>query len=334
MTHDFAFPPYGHLMLRDKNENPFPNGAPPDWHGPPDWANWMTQMINLLSTTLWPTYDIENGTWTGAAAAQMRPLTETDLTVIKVLRPLFDTKAAVAAGNDHYALFIYEDNDPITVDFDWGRTTVARGPDKTLRLYLETHAKAADIVRFANGYLPAAGRKMGTVHKELKWALQRPRPYQIALMLGDRGFRHTLAKSSLTPSMVSGHSYEAPMAGVAAFYNSRTLDRGPGFETALQRHTVDVGDRRVLAGIHYPSDNVASWITALLVTPNVSPDLEGAKWLWQAITQQSMVYKAAEAHLAADATSAYAAPMRLLNHIGTHPGITVEDALTFATTNS
>ena len=42
--------------------------------------------------------------------------------------------------------------------------------------------------------------------------------------------------------------------------------------TALQALAVDMGDRRVFAGVHYPSDNLLSWFVALSVIPCVARD--------------------------------------------------------------
>jgi len=77
----------------------------------------------------------------------------------------------------------------------------------------------------------------------------------------------------------------------------------------LQQFTVDVGDRRVFAGVHYPSDNLASWFTALNLVPRVfdeevAPDIKA--FLWEAINSRSIVFDAIKKHIVANpGTSPY-----------------------------
>jgi hypothetical protein len=142
------------------------------------------------------------------------------------------------------------------------------------------------------------------------------------------------ATSAISPALISGHSFQSCLAGAAAFYNARMLGIDARIDAALKQHSVDGGDRRVFAGVHYPSDNISSWITVMLVAPNVTPDLDGAKWVWQAITQHSLVYKTIDAFVAANPKCAYAPSMRLLKHLGAHPGMTVDEALAFALPSS
>jgi hypothetical protein len=72
-----------------------------------------------------------------------------------------------------------------------------------------------------------------------------------------------------------------------------------GADDVFRQFVIDVGDRRVFAGVHYPSDNLASWYVAMRLIPRVfladEKIYEPRKFLWNAI-QRSLVYKAMVAH--------------------------------------
>jgi hypothetical protein len=66
----------------------------------------------------------------------------------------------------------------------------------------------------------------------------------------------------------------------------------PAREASLAQYMVDIGDRRVFAGVHYPSDNIASWIMALSLMPEVYADpvrIEG--FVRKAIFERSRVFQ-------------------------------------------
>jgi hypothetical protein len=69
--------------------------------------------------------------------------------------------------------------------------------------------------------------------------------------------------------MISGHCLEGCLAGTWAAWFLQFEADGLGHldwarvRPALQQWVVDIGDRRVMAQIHYPSDNIGSWWVAL-----------------------------------------------------------------------
>ena len=89
----------------------------------------------------------------------------------------------------------------------------------------------------------------------------------------------------------------------------------------MKQYMVDIGDRRVFAGVHYPSDNLASWFCALRLCDHFfSTAGQDAKTLmWEAISQHSAVYKAMASAIAKDANSPYAAPMKRLKEEADRP---------------
>ena len=141
-------------------------------------------------------------------------------------------------------------------------------------------------------------------------------------------FTYQDARTAVTPSMISGHCFETIMGGAAAY--CRAIDAGLGSDTidALARHTVDVGDRRVFAGVHYPSDNLSSWLTALLLMPIVCPDPKAPTWAWNAISSHSRVYQVISANT--QDGSAHAPSLDLLRRIGGGEIQDVDGALAMA----
>jgi hypothetical protein len=266
-------------------------GPPPDWENAADWGAWRDRLLGILTTVLWPRYDYDAGAWVGAAAGPMRSLTMADFGLLQSLRPVLETTAGhLQEPVRHHVLFEIEDRGESSAEAAAG---IDRSLDRTLRLYLSGKTDQATIDTLANGYLAGLGRKSGSVDLQLKQHLQRPRAYQMAGLLGQRWFTHQHATSAVTPAMISGHCFQGGMGGVAVFYRAQSLGCPPVVLTALGRHAVDVGDRRVFAGVHYPSDNISSWITALLICPLVCQnDRSGRTFLWQAISGQSAVYAA------------------------------------------
>ena len=98
-------------------------------------------------------------------------------------------------------------------------------------------------------------RKVGTFALQIKERLQRPRAYQVALIQGRAGFLHRPAATADTPSMCSGHCLQGSLAGCRVFDSDARRMTNRSIEI-LQQFTVDIGDRRVFAGVHYPSDNL------------------------------------------------------------------------------
>jgi hypothetical protein len=68
-------------------------------------------------------------------------------------------------------------------------------------------------------------------------------------------------------------------------YNSAT-------QVALQQYATDFGDRRVLAGVHYPSDSMITWIICFKLIPNVvdQPDRASAIKFMKAAIRRSRVW--------------------------------------------
>jgi hypothetical protein len=81
----------------------------------------------------------------------------------------------------------------------------------------------------------------------------------------------------------------------------------------MQQYTADIGDRRVFAGVHYPSDNISSWFCALRMCDNMYSEVgEVAKVFMRGALAKSAVFAAIVDDIRKDPGSVYAGPMAYL----------------------
>ena len=105
----------------------------------------------------------------------------------------------------------------------------------------------------------------------LKHLFQRPRPYQCAYDVGIDSFEHLCSISAHSPSLPSGHAYDSALAaivGAAEITGATASEPLSSWKTNvddLPAWTAQFGDRRNYAGLHFPSDNWASWIAVATV---------------------------------------------------------------------
>ena len=83
----------------------------------------------------------------------------------------------------------------------------------------------------------------------LKKHYNRPRPYQLADKL-DMSFKFVPLKSAETPAYPSGHSTQA------VFLSKLISDHYPELENDLKYIANDICFSRLVAGVHFPSDDV------------------------------------------------------------------------------
>ena len=298
MTNAQQLPPWGQLdalvqgVMRNR---PVPEAWQPLMPGNTEqqWQQWRDSLIQDLASVLWPTYDPGQGAW---SQPPNPALVDADFELLERLKSELDEpiRGRAAVPTTHRVFFDEEDDDYLLFGHKFERY------DPALPRYLRE-----DLTNiFLHGY----DRKLGSLHFQLKQVFQRPRPYQVAL-IQNRNFEHLRSRLGATPSLVSGHCLQGSLGGVSAY-----LLFGASVDFAsvevLGQFTVDVGDRRVFAGVHYPSDNLSSWYTALKLLPHVvsSSLLSSARsFLWDAISLQSVVYQAIRAHVDADPKSPYKA---------------------------
>ena len=82
--------------------------------------------------------------------------------------------------------------------------------------------------------------------------------------------------------------------GVHQLWAEQGGDYSPALRATLEQYAVDFGDRRVMAGVHYPSDTLISWLACFaLLEKVVSPAAvaESASFLRRAIRRSHVLRK-------------------------------------------
>lgn len=264
MPHDLR--PYGRTAeeyLQDAARNPVPEGWQRGVAARADrLAHWLRGTEQKLATVAWPRFDPARGDWKteDAAYASMQALTADDFEVMGRIQAagFLDRPASPQArGRTHREFFMVEDTGTFGgfhADYD------------------------ASLPVMAQRVLPALIHRglsecAGSLVIQLKEVFQRPRAFQTALWQNRTGLWRLGTRSADHPSFVSGHAMQGLVGTMHAWLSLRRLgyelDRVS--EAALAQLAAHIGDRRVMAGVHYPSDSVASWIVALDLVEHVVP---------------------------------------------------------------
>jgi hypothetical protein len=307
---NIPLPPWGEMdedLLKDIQDGLIPqdwtptNGA----RSEATWQQWRDgEIVPKIEALLWPMYKPDRLNW---ETAEIRRLFEADFALLKRLRPHLDQpiRGMHSTTVTHADLFVEEDN-PTAFGFGQGYERY----DPTLPRVCR------DGLRQALG--EGLRDKVGTLDLQLKALFQRPRPYQVALLRKHAGYTHRNALTANTPSLVSGHCLQSALAGCNAFVRFASSMSAASAEI-LQQLTVDIGDRRVFAGVHYPSDNMSSWFAALRLIPRVFEPALATKvhaFLWAAINSRSTVFAVIRTHVRDNVDSAYRPMFDELEAIG------------------
>ncbi len=250
------------------------------------WVEWRENTLSEIKDVLWPVWNSKTRGWEGGAAKTMVKLTRVDLSILHSLRvgsslPLRAAPASKLRALNcptHSAFFQEEDQGKIFASYAmYDRKLDARYP-----------------AIFSDVFFAGLASKCSSTQLQFKRQFQRPRAYQAAFLLGEYEFNLEEAISSMTPSMVSGHSLQG-LIGVGAVMEhicESGIDFSDDSWLALSQYAVDIGDRRVMAGVHYPSDNLGSWIVLMRLANRVF-DSTGKikKRLWHAISECSLIYR-------------------------------------------
>jgi hypothetical protein len=303
-----ALPPWGRMEARIEDElkkRPIPEAWRVTSHGSPkdEFIKWRDLLIDELAELLWPTYDEENHCWSRPPS---QALLEADFALLKELhhhlsRPV---NGLGTPPTTHREFFDEEDDVNKIFGVQYERY------DPALPQYLRAGTTFTDILWYG------CDRKLASLTYQLKGRFQRPRAFQVALVLG-RKHDYVWARTGGTPSFVSGHCLQGSLAGSSAFVLfGRDIDLVS--VEILKQFTVDIGDRRVFAGVHYPSDNLSSWYTALKLLPHVLNESQvqsTCEFLWSAISTKSIVYRAIRGHAEINRDSPYWPCIRALERV-------------------
>ena len=253
--------PYG--FMAEPFEDALCEGKPGAWNDAEEYEPWVKKMVGKISDAIWPEWDQDSRCWKGAAQGSALSLTAADLDLMARLADRFALPPRgdeVPQTNEWW--FIREDvlfGQTVT-DYPYGCTL----EDRFALCFPKCGVPFPDLRHAFNG------GGLGTYNASLSWQLkshlQRPRAGHLAKLLGLPAPAVKMASSAWSPSAISGHSFQGMMAALRIYttYHDVMTD---GEEKALKKLAVDMGDRRVLAGVHFPSDNLMSWWTALEVLP-------------------------------------------------------------------
>lgn len=266
--------------------------VPPDWapEAPEpererSWRSWRTGAISTINDLLWPSWDADRRIWRNADVKRMQQLTDADFAlfdrIIQTDKAMDERPTPPNPAADlptHRALYLEEDGaQPFGARYERYDSTLDAERARAVAQQIKTALRS----------------KVGSSGLQFKAELQRPRPYQMCVLLGYADFAHELAITSMTPSMSSGHSQQGCLAGAAVYEYWLKSGFTPSADqvVALQQLSVDIGDRRVFAGVHYPSDNLSSWWFALSMAEHVFEQSETRSFLLEAITGRSRVWR-------------------------------------------
>jgi hypothetical protein len=297
------FPPYGNFpanhFARSENRAPVPDWLPADPNRQELWVKFFDQTLKLFNQTLWPRYDRVDGKWdtSGGHVTEefMNRLTWVDLQIMNRME------------QEHPARGLDELPQPVNLSFTSGLHRIWFGEEdgQTTGIRLGTNfplydrKSDSDVVASAVLTVDSSLRRKdiapaASVGLQFKAELQRPRPYQTSFLFGLDGFVNEAANTADTPSMISGHTQQGLIAAAGLYERMLNENRtiSPESLDSLRQYGVDVGDRRVMAGVHYPSDNLASWILFMRIADFVfRTNVDAIKReFWHAIEKQSLVY--------------------------------------------
>jgi hypothetical protein len=310
------FPPYG-LMPASWLDPAGPEVAPGPWVQTVDYVKWLEAVADSIARLLWPRYDQASAQWVGDARDGMFALTQADFDLFTRLRPKLNQAIWPGRTETHQVFFEFEDTDDYFTDN--GKLAQDRSFDRSLRNYFQrsTYYEPIHYI-IANNYDPLFFKYNGAVDLHLKRRLQRPRALQMAWLMERKDFSYERAGSAASPSTISGHCFQALIGGIASFIDAAKKGASDKTLAVLAQHAVDIGDRRVFAGVHYPSDNLSSWITVMAIFPFLFPDeVKARDWAWEAVSRQSAVFQAIDGKVGT--ARPYQAAWELLHRLATSP---------------
>lgn len=281
-------PPYGTICEERRPSSAAP--AMSDWPPESDFAEFLKQIGDDIATFIWPRFCESAGKetkdkWVGDAKefAESASVRDLELCIEHFFKsdkedildrhpdtPLFDNANGVQ--QNHLWHFRAEDfgaggiaaglDKTVPDDFEWAASTYPY----TNMIYYEPKLNIETIKR---RIFDLSSRKTSGLFR-LKMEFQRPRPYQIAFIAGLSKFRCRYANrythAGLHPSLPSGHCFQGLLISGGVIEQLRESGHDVDLR-GLGQYAIDAGDRRVYGGIHYITDNVASWCICLKLIP-------------------------------------------------------------------
>lgn len=295
-------PPYGFSSEQLKSPS---NSRPMEsWtKGEAEFQNFIDQIGQEIEDSVWPTFNPTSKSWQGLSTKFAEEASRSEIEVCmdqlqgkKILSKIPNspgTKTTYGSKSHkwHYEVEDFIESRPpgTATQMEMNGSTF---PTANYCFYDET----ADPLSMKSHFISNFRKKyQGTF--QLKLRFRRPRPQQVAFINGHYDFQYHQARSYTHtgnhPSLISGHCAQGLL--LMGGYLEDKLKNTPLEEMdieALSQYAADFGDRRVFAGVHYPSDNVCSWIMCLRLAKEVFDDAELIQYMFlKAITEKSHVYR-------------------------------------------
>lgn len=311
--------PYGVMHDALKLQIMPPETVPRDWPTTDDsYPKIITAWMAEVADKIWPRW--ENGGWRGKAASFAEHETQSELQLaIRLYQGGGDTLGILSdltgaetpfegPRRDHLWHYRIEDarfdhpdysglelpsSVSTSIEYRTGKDGTANYP-----LYGGPEVEATAFKRMF--LQDAAGKRPEVLG--LKEYFQRPRPRAAATALNLPGFRwvtaHRNVHTGQHPAFPSGHCMQGILGGCTVYDQLIKAGQKPtaAERERLQKYMVDWGDRRVFAGVHYMSDNIASWTLLRRIIPHVFESEEITELAVEAIIRHSRVFADITAH--------------------------------------
>jgi hypothetical protein len=231
--------------------------SPDRWTGG-SYKDWIVARIAQVADQVWPRWDAGQG-WVGKAAGNAVALTCADLNLMGRFAGTFLEGSRQGDGKRDNRWWFEAEDDLLATS--WADRYAICFPGAPFPLS-----------SFESAFRDGAGQLFaGSVPWLMKTSLQRPRANQTANWFGRGTVAVQQSISALSPSAISGHAFQGALGCLSAYLVCRP--EGP-YREELVKLAVDIGDRRVRAGIHYPSDNATSWYTAFELISHIARDAD------------------------------------------------------------
>ena len=296
---------------------------PADWPGANTPAGekafdqWRHERLEAIRDHLWPEW-VDGVGWQGGSAPKAYAMTVREIDVMT--REFSKTDildrppTGAATGHTHHQHFEFEDGRTRGDILNELRGRVRNDPNYKPPIgvnffYYDPTLGESEQEEFLDAVKDSYENKTNKFYFWFKSRLMRPRPYQVALMMGQRDFTSKRAATAMHSAIVSGHATTGIIIRCGAL--ERWLNKGSVPEDrlkAFKQYIMDVGDRRVFAGVHYPTDNISSWTLALTLIPKIFSNADGIGTIVRsAIREHSGVYEVINRVYRKDADLAHAA---------------------------
>lgn len=257
---------YGNAANYFEAEESFPL-PPNDWLSKDErrWRSFYKNMKLHLQTTIWP----QAGSMREFKVAMLAA----DFEIMQVVK--HQLSARYGNGNLDLAYRLEDHPDEFAHFGDQGYAKVRAGfaggflllnPGSELARVGPSQREDLQRTKALEALKISAYEKTRFIFK-LKAEVNRPRPFQAAgyVPTASKKFAAYVSNTAWTASLPSGHCFEALAAATAAYLtHDLQSDR-----RNLCQWAARAGDVRVWAGLHFPSDSLASFYLALTTLPKL-----------------------------------------------------------------